>query len=250
MAENLLKLNEAKTEYILLGSKYSLEKLTNIQTVEIGDDIIHATSSVKNIGASIDGKLTMVPHINNICKSCYLHLRHLSQIRNYLTKDVPVTLVHAFISSKLDNLNSLLYGLPEYMIEKLQLIQNHAARLVMKKKKYDNVTPLLYELHWLPVKYRIQYKILLLVYKCLNNLAPSYLISLLQEYSPTRCLRSGDKFLLAEPVYRTESHGRRAFSVCAPRLWNKLPKDIRQSDTVWIFKSVLKTHLFKKAYPE
>ena len=143
MANNMLKLNDSKTEYKIIGSQHSLSKIPDVQTISIGDDEISSSLSVKNIGAVIDNKLTMVPQIRSITKSCYLHLRHLGQIRKYLTKDAACSLVHAFITSKLDYLNSLLHGIPDNLIEKLQLIQNQAAKLILQKKKFDSVTPLL-----------------------------------------------------------------------------------------------------------
>ena len=196
MANNMLKLNDAKTEFIILGSKHTLDKLSDIQSLSVGDDQVQCAPAVKNIGATIDETLSMIPHIHNTTKACYLHLRHLGQIRKYLTQEATSTLVHAFITSKLDNLNSLIYGIPDYLIDKLQLIQNQAAKLILKKKKFDSVTPLLKTLHWLPVKYRLDYKILLLTYKCLNQQAPIYLSSLLKPYNPTRSLRSSHQFLL------------------------------------------------------
>ena len=248
MSDNLLKLNESKTEYILITPKYVSPKLSDIDTISIGDDIISATQTVKNIGAVIDDKLCMSPQISSILKSCYCHLRYLSQIRKYLSIEAATTLVHAFITSKLDNLNALLFGLPDYQIDKLQLVQNHAAKLILKKGKYDSVTPLLKMLHWLPVSARIEYKLLLLTYKCLHGLAPSYLSSLLKPYKPTRLLRSSDQDLLEEPHFRTETYGKRSFSASAPRLWNKLPKEVKSAKSLDVFKSKLKTHLFKKAY--
>ena len=157
-------------------------------------------------------------------------------------------IVHAFISSKLDNLNALLCGLPDNSLQRLQMIQNTAARIVCRMSKYDHISPLLYQLHWLSVKYQIQYKILLLVYKCLNNLAPGYLSSLLTRYQPERSLRSSSLNLLKQPPSRLKSYGDRAFSVCGPRLWNSLPSDVRSCTTLDHFKTSLKTYLFKQAY--
>ena len=228
---------------------FSLPRLPDIFTISIGDDDIEATPCVKNIGAIIDDQMSMVPQINSICKSCYIHLRHLGQIRRYLTPEATATLVHAFVTSKLDNLNSILHGIPDYLVQKLQLIQNQAAKLILRKKKFDSVTPLLKSLHWLPVKYRLDFKILLLTYKCLNGHAPEYLSELLQSYMPSRTLRSSSKDLLKEPSYRTSSYGKRAFSVIAPRLWNSLPMEIRSSPSVASFKRSLKTHFFKQAFP-
>ena len=248
MTKNMLKLNDSKTEYIIIGSKHSLAQIPNIHTLSVGQDEVSSSSSVKNIGAIIDENLSMHPQISNISRSCYLHIRHIGQIRKYLTKEATQTLVHAFITSKLDNLNSLLFGVPDYLIQRLQRIQNQSAKLILCKKKFDHATPLLKELHWLPVTQRLDYKILLLTYKCIHNQAPIYLSSLLKKYTPTRNLRSSAKDLLVEPAFRTETFGKRAFSVIAPRLWNCLPNNIKEACTVDSFKSALKTHLFKKAY--
>ena len=103
------------------------------------------------------------------------HLRNIAKIRRYLSEESSQILVHAFISSKLDNCNSLLYGLPKHLLNRLRLIQNTAARIVTLSKRFDHITPILFKLHWLPLGYRIHFKILLLVYKCLNGLAPSYI---------------------------------------------------------------------------
>ena len=128
------------------------------------------------------------------------------------------------------------------------MVQNNAAKLVMRKRKRDHVTPLMKHLHWLPVRKRIDYKILLLTYKALNGEAPVYLSELLQPYEPPRTLRSADQLRLTEK--RTVSTlGDRAFAAAAPKLWNNLPLKIRCSKNVDCFKKALKTHLFKCAYP-
>ena len=156
-------------------------------------------------------------------------------------------LCHAFITSRIDNLNSLLFKIPEYQLHKLQLVQNSVARLIKRLKRSDHITPALLELHWLPIPERIQYKILLLVYKCLIQKAPSYLTSMIHPYQPTRSLRSSSQHLLQE-VKTSKRYGERAFAVCGPMLWNSLPLHIRQSDSVETFKCSLKTFLFRNAY--
>ena len=154
----------------------------------------------------------------------------------------------AFISSRLDNANSLLYGLPDYQIKRLQRIQNTAARILTRTAKHDHITPVLKELHWLPVEKRIMYKIILLTYRCLHNLAPPYLSCLLELHESERNLRSTQKFLLKAPKSNKKSFGDRAFTNAAPRLWNSLPLQIRQCKTLSSFKTNLKTHLFSKSY--
>ena len=171
----------------------------------------------------------------------------VSGIRKYLTIDAAKTIVHALVTSRLDNLNSLLHKLPEYELDRLQKLQNSAARLIFKQPIENNITPTLKQLHWLPVRKRIEYKIILLTFKCLNDLAPSYLSSTLQSYTPPRSLRSSSGLLLREHS-TFKKYGERAFYNCAPNLWNKLPLELKQCNTVDTFKGHLKTYLFEAAY--
>ncbi|KAL0153650.1 hypothetical protein M9458_051015 [Cirrhinus mrigala] len=157
-------------------------------------------------------------------------------------------LVHAFMTSRLDYCNALLGGCPASSINKLQIVQNAAARVLTRSRKYDLITPILKSLHWLPIRFRISYKIALLTYKALNGLAPAYLTSLLPRYNPSRSLRSQNSGLLVVPRIAKSTKGGRAFSHLAPKLWNSLPDNVRGSDTLSRFKSRLKTHLFSQAF--
>ena len=154
-------------------------------------------------------------------------------------------IVNAKITSRLDNFNAVLVGLSGELLHKLQLVQNNAAKMVTKTKKYDHVTPLLYKLHWLPISYRIDYKIILLCFKALNNLAPVYISEMLQHKEPTgNNLRN--ELEPVEPRTKLISYGDRAFSSIAPRLWNKLPHSLKQITKLDKFKKDLKTYLFEK----
>ena len=136
-----------------------------------------------------------------VCKSPFYHLRNISYLRKYLSSTTTEILVLAFVSSKLDYCNSLIYGLPNYQVKKLQHVQNAAARLISLSRKHEHITPILLNLHWLPIHYRIVFKILPITYKALNNLAPLYIRELLTPYVPARQLRSSSKNLLVIPHF-------------------------------------------------
>ena len=114
-------------------------------------------------------------HVSSICRSSFYHLRNLSRIRKYLIKESVAVAVHAFVTSKLNYCNALLCGLPKYQLQRLQYVKNTVARVVCQMSKFQHITSVLQELHWLPIQYRIIFKILLLVYKSLNGASPSYL---------------------------------------------------------------------------
>ena len=175
---------------------------------------IEPAGSARNIGAIFDDKMSMRQHVNHISKSCYLYLRTIGRIRNCLTKAATVTLVHAFIASKLDHMNALLYGIPKLLISKLQKIQNNAARIVSRCKTRDHITPILADLHWLPVEKRVEYKILLLTFKALHGTAPGYIRDLIHPYEPRRNLRSMDLNLLKMPRSRTKTYGDKSWFKC------------------------------------
>ena len=191
----------------------------------------------------------MVKHVNSITSACYHNLRNISRIRHNLTFEATVTIVLALVISRLDSLNSLLYGLPDTLLQKLQLVQNNAARVIARLRKHDHITSVLKNLHWLPVKYRIRYKINLVTFKCRKRLAPPYLCDLIEEHVPGRRLRSfTETDLLVEKPGRTQTYGDRAFSSCAPKLWNTLPQELRSTESLEAFKIQLKTYYFKLAY--
>ena len=190
-----------------------------MKSIKIGEEKIAMTSSARNIGVIMDSTLSMEEQVASACRECYLGIRNISKIRKYLTEEATTHLIMAFVTSKLDCNNALLHKCHEAVTSKLQLVQNNAARVIGKKKKHQSILEGKL-LHWLPVKYRIDYKINLITYKCLNDLAPSYLCDLLHYKIPRRDnMRSTEKNLFEEHVTRTKA-GDRAFSNAAPVLWN------------------------------
>ena len=186
--------------------------------------------------------------ISNICRVAHFHLRNLGAIRKFITQDACEKLIHAFITSRLDYGNSLLYGTPDYQINRLQRILHIAARIVKLPPPPHSITSILKSLHWLPVVQRIKYKILLLTFRAVNGIAPPYLSELLVPYCPPRNLRSTELALLTVPQTHLKTYGDRAFAAVAPKLWNELLLQIRDIQTLDTFKTALKTHLFTEYY--
>ena len=196
----------------------------------------------------MDPQLTFDTHIKHLCKASFYHLRNISKLRPTLTLADAEKLVHAFISSRLDYCNALLIGISSKSIQRLQYIQNSAARILLRVRKYDHITPILKTLHWLPVPLRIEYKVSLLTHQCIHGHAPQYLKELLSLQASSCSLRSRNKNLLKAPRTKLRTMGDRAFSATAPRLWNALPDHLRAPQTTDAFKRELKTHLFRKAF--
>ena len=248
MYNNKLKFNSDKTEIMLIGKPQQLSKF-NLTEICVGGTSVQISDNVRNLGAQFDNQLSMDCNVASICKSSFYNLHRISQIRNFLSVDTTEILVNALITSRLDYCNSLLYGISGVLLSKLQRVQNAAARLISGSRKRDHITPHLMKLHWLPVKYRIIFKILLIVFKSRCGQAPSYINDMLCPYSPERPgLRSSSQSLLAIPNSNLMTCGDRAFSVAAPALWNDLPLEIKQCPNVNVFKSKLKTHLFSEAF--
>lgn len=162
----------------------------------VGDCRAHPSDTARNIGVVFDQNLSLDKHVNSIGKSVLFHLRNIVKVKEYLTFKSTKALVHAFVTRRLDNCNSLLTGSPTCLIIKLQRIQNCAARLVVQQRRVAHQSPILKALHWLPVDMQIVFKVLLLTYKAINNLAPSYITQLLVRYNQPRSLRQGTSEIL------------------------------------------------------
>ena len=241
-SRNGLKLYQQKTEFLHLSSKFRSK--SSLQPITIVDSSLDPTSHARDLGVIIDDQLTMAKHVSNLCRASSFGLHKIGKIRQYLDQSTTEKLIHAFVMSRIDNNNSLLYGLPECQLHKLQRVQNSAARLITRTRSLEPITPILRNLHWLPVKSRIVFKLLTLTYKCKNGSAPDYLQDLIQHYHPPRTLRSSSKGLLIAAPVHTKFYGQRSFQYASPKLWNSLPNNLKDCATLEQFKSRLKTHLF------
>ena len=245
---NKLLLNPSKTEFLLIGTKQQRLKFCDLTNLSLSNDIIPVSSSARNLGFIFDSDMSFSDQIKSVSKSCHFHIRDIRRIRHLLSLSAATALANSLVSSKLDYCNSLYSDISQVNLNKLQRIQNSLARVITNTSKYQHITPILKKLHWLPIKQRIDYKLCLLTYKTLTNQQPTYLYSSLSFPSHSVSTRSSDSLVLSIPYVRS-SLGKRAFSVIGPRLWNSLPPDTRNSSSLPIFRSRLKTHLFKIAFP-
>ena len=243
MAEHYLQLNPGKTEIIVFGSAKTLSKL-NIHGCFINPEIcVRFKSTVKNLGFSLDAGLQFGEQIKALKSSCYHKLRNIAKMKPFLTSSQMKTLTQALVISSLDYCNALYDGIEPSKLDQLQSIQNRACRITFGLNRRESVDKYLIKLHWLKIRERIEFKLLLLVYKSLNGLAPSYLSDLLRFNN-----MSGSRTpSLAVPALSSVL-GNRAFVCHGPKLWNDLPAEIKYSDNVTIFKKRLKTHLFTKSH--
>ena len=242
-----LQLNPAKTELIWFGSKASLKKISDLDlNLYIGADVIKPVSVVRYLGVFLDSELSMRHHINTVVRSCFFHLRRLRSVRRILGAEVTASLVSAFVTTRLDYCNSILAGLPQSTIDPLQRVQNAAARLVA------GAGTSLHSLHWLPIKFRIVYKLCVLMHLVKVGRSPAYLSDLVTSVAdlPGReRLRSFSSFRYELPQLKLK-FGERSFSFSGPKAWNSLPSNLQELTNTDSFKKLLKTHLFKLAFGE
>ena len=234
----------------------------------VGEHRIIAVEDIQNLGTYLDKNLSMKTHVDAKCTAAFHQLYSLRRIRKYLSQQAPESLIHAFIFSHIDYCNGLLNGVSKHLINKLQRIQNMAARLVYKLPKFSHVTPLLIDLHWLPVEYHVRYKILLFTYKAIHQLAPQYINELFIRKSTRYRSRlssitrnivfvngsvSGeiafdDIIYLQVPRTKCVTFEQRSLAVTSPQLWNSLPIEIKMENNLVGFKRKIKTYLFKLAF--
>ena len=190
MSSNRLKLNTDKTQFIWLGSRQQLQKVA-VNAVHLGTDVVNFQTTVGNLGVTIDSQMTMTAHVQRICRTSFYQLRQLRTVRRSLSSEACTALVHAFVTSRLDYCNSLLAGISDSLLLQLQSVLRVAACLVMRKGKFDPISDDIRDhLHWLPIPQRVQFKLGLLVYKCLHGGAPPYLVEMFVQNSDVPALRS------------------------------------------------------------
>ena len=232
-------MNSAKTEFVIFGSRHHLSKC-DINHLQVSDAAVERGNSFKYLGVWMDDHLSFKKHITAKCKVAMYNIQRIKHIREYLTQEACAVLVSSLVLSHLDYANSLLFGLPDCDILRLQRVQNAAAKLILRKERRDSATACLKELHWLPIRLRINHKILTIIFKCLKGLAPKYLQNLINKKTPSRTgLRSENPHQLSEPRTLKKTFAARSFSVAGPVIWNNLPDNVVQATDVNDFKQKL-----------
>ena len=250
---NMLKLNDNKTELMLVTSKRTKHLHSLPTSITMGNAQIPFKKSVKNLGFTLDCHLTMNAHVSNIAQTCYFELRRLASIRRFLTSTATATLVSAFVLSRIYYCNSLLFGSTHDVTSHLQRIQNYAARVILRLPKSSSITIHLKSLHWLPVKVRNTYKIACLCYHCHSSTAPSYVTGMLHRKPLHTRNTSSSSYtmpLLNRPAHSKATLGDRSFSFASSSVWNSIPNDVRCAPSLSSFKSRLKTYLFRSVYKD
>lgn len=246
--QNGLQLNPDKSEALVIGTTNQLHATkTSLTTVSIAGVDLPVVDEMKVLGVVLDKRLSFDSHATSVVRACNYHAWAIRHIRHLLSTDLAVTLVCSLILSRLDYCNSVLYGAPSGSIQKLQRVQNTAARITLQAARRAPAEPLLQQLHWLPVRQRIEYKLATLTHKISHTAMPSYLSIHINSRQPTRQLRSSSKPLLSKPTTRTQ-FADRAFRCSAPAVWNSLPADIIDCSSLTAFKTKLKTYLFRVAF--
>ena len=191
----------------------------------------------------------MTQHVRNICRLAYIELRQIGFIRHLLTAQATQTLIHAFILPRLDYCNCLLTGCPQFLIDRLQKVQNADARLICRAKQLDHVQPILQSLHWLPIRAQIQYKISTLCFNVITgtgpHASPNFSICTLSlEISVPQQTQAFSRFLILIPKHLVRDHSH--MSVPIPGMVCHTLSTILDSQTS--FRQALKTHLFQQSF--
>jgi Reverse transcriptase (RNA-dependent DNA polymerase) len=245
---NGMLLNVDKSDALIAGTRAQLAKCNDKQSINAAGSSIVCSNKLKSLGVIIDDKLSLDQWVGSIVSSCNYHLRAFQHIRPVLNDDLAEMVGRAIVLSRLDYCNSLLAGISQSNLNRLQNIQNRCLRIIKRLPFRCHITSELASMHWLPVRERIVYKLAVLTYVARTTNQPEYLAELLNAPAPIRSLRSGaDVSRLVVPATKTKLQ-ERSFRVAAPTLWNSLPHDIRICDSLATFKSAMKTYLFDRAY--
>jgi len=250
MLSSRLQLNTAKTEILWCSTNRRQNHLPSA-AVRVGENKVLPSTTVRDLGVLIDSNVAMRSCVAYTVSGCFAVLRQFRSIRHSVSDSVFHSLVVSLVMPRLDYCNATLAGLPASQLSRLQSVLNAAARLKHRSSRYEHVTPLLRNLHWLQSPERIDFKLAVLAYRCLHGLAPRYLSDYIQSVAVSNRRRlwplSSSQIVIRRT--RLSTVGDRAFSVAESRLWNSLPTDATSASTLSVFRNRLKTYLFSQSFP-
>ena len=242
-----LKLNDNKTEFMVLQSSHNL-RVHGSPTLQLSQLTLTSTDTAWNLGCFFDRHMQLDRLVSSYCSSAYYHLRTISNIRHLLTLDACHAAVRSLVLSRLDYCNALLGGLNNRQLDRLQRAQNSAARVVYRVRQRDHITPTFRTLHWLPIRMRISFKICTYMFKAIHGLGPEYINCVVERYMPARVLRSSCNGILLKVTVPRKTIGQSSFTVTGPQMWNDLHIDVRSAQSLTAFRKRLKTCLFRRHY--
>lgn len=256
LSANKLKVNPDKTELILFGNRQHSSRLTNLFPIDLLGTKLEPANTVRNLGVIFDSALTLSNHVSSICKSAFYFIKDLRRIRRTLNKSTATAVANALVGSRLDYCNSLLFSLTKKELNRLQRVQNVLCRIVCKLPRRAGVSASMKSMHWLPLRSRILFKTYTLIYRTIQTGSPHYLKNHLRPFTSNRNTRRSNPannnlatVFFNSREHRFKSHLENSFTYSAPRLWNSLPLEIRNSPSMSIFRRRIKAFLFSSAYP-
>ena len=256
MLKNFMKLNESKTELLVLGKPKVLKECDLEVTVQFGNLTISPTvckgDNWKSLGVKFDESMSMQRQINSVKQRCSWTMMNLRTIGRYLDEGLKIMMVKQLVLSKLDYCNSLYMNLPKTRLKKLTSILNGTIRFIYNiKDRSEELIPYYKKAHILPIDQRIFFKVCLLTHKAVHGSSPDYITELIEIEVPKDCTTSstrsrvaGDRFRLKIPKMPKNMVDGRRFSNFAPTTWNSLPFSLRCIEDTPNFKKMLKNHLY------
>ena len=251
MSNNFLKINEGKTQLLIVSPKNSTNSMFSDLCVSFGGSTIFPSTNARNLGVNFDSSMSFLSHINDITSKGYYYLNNFYRVADKLTFTLKVQMITTYIIPLIDYCNVIFTAATQLAVNKLQKLLNTAVRFVFNlngKRRRLSITPYLKKLHILPVNYRIKYKLCLLIYKCIQGCAPKYICDLITQKVSFSKLRSSNDLLSLHIDVPRSTYGEHAFSYIAPVHWNTLPLDLRLTSSLDDFKKRLKTYFFRQCY--
>ena len=242
--DNCLLLNPEKTKLMIFGSRPMIRRLSDFKLSLLGKELL-PSESIKDLGVTFDPTLSFDNHILATVSSCMSKLAQINRAKHAFNSGLLVTIINALVFSKLYYCSTVWSSTTACNVQKLQLVQNFAARIISGTYKFEHITPSLKNLRWLPVKKQLYLRDAVFAFKCMTGCAPTYLTSqfVKRQQISSRTTRNSQQLNI--PLCKTTA-GQRSFYYRIVKLWNSLDKDLKLCESHTNFKKTLKTKLLSE----